>query len=52
MGEDNILAKMVADITGIDYYILEDKNEKPVANIKLITNKKGNVIRVEVINGK
>lgn len=34
------------------YYILEDENENPVANVKLITNKKGKVIKAEVVNGK
>ena len=34
------------------YYILEDENENPIANVKLLTNKKGKVIDVEVVNGK
>lgn len=34
------------------YYILENEERKPVANIKLLTNKRGKVINVEVADGK
>lgn len=34
------------------YYILENEAREPVANVKLITNKKGRVISAEVVDGK
>lgn len=34
------------------YYILENEERKPVANVKLVTDEKGKIIKAEVIDGK